>query len=147
AYERGRDGEVEGMLRRLRPLLEIANFDENALIHDELLETRALVDRRLGPFASAQRGHAAAAALFGKVGRPLMAARSIANRGVLQHELGELEQAEAAYREALTLFARADLPASNPRMLGIRFNLALVLFDRYHAEDEPANGLPFAREA
>lgn len=147
AHERGRDGEVEGMLRRLRPLLEIANFDENALIHGELLETRALVDRRLGRFASAQRGHAEAAAFFGKVGRPLMAARSIANRGVLQHELGELEQAEAAYREALTLFARADLPASNPRMLGIRFNLALVLFDRYHAEDEPANGLPFAREA
>jgi hypothetical protein len=147
AYQEGRGGELESALRRVRPLLSVAELADDALIHGELLEAQALVDRRLGRLDAADRGHIEAAAFFQRVGYPLLAARSITNHGLVQRQLGDLDKSEAAHREALALLVGEGVPPEYPRLLTARFNLSTVLFDRYQAESDSDLASRLAQDA
>jgi tRNA A-37 threonylcarbamoyl transferase component Bud32/tetratricopeptide (TPR) repeat protein len=147
AYQDGRGGELEATLRRVRPLLAVAELGDDALIHGELLEAQALVDEQLGRLDAANRGHIDAAAFFERVGYPLLAARSINNYGSIQRQLGYLDKAEAAHREVLALLAGEGMSPGYHRLLTTRFNLAAVLFDRYHVETNPDRSSQLAQEA
>lgn len=136
AYQDGRGSDLEAMLRRVRPLLAVAELHDDALIHGELIEVGALVDRSMGRLEAADRGHLEAAAFFERVGYPLLAARSLDNHGAVHRQMGNLDKAEAAHRKALALLIGEGVPPGYPRLLTIRFNLVTVLFDRFQTEDD-----------
>jgi eukaryotic-like serine/threonine-protein kinase len=127
-----------GHLERALPLSDVLELGPEDLGRFKLIEARGLIAQKVGRQAEAIEHHQRARALFVAANQPVLAANSLNNIGTNYHELGQLDLAAAAYREALDLLTGASVSERHPSLLHVELNLGQIAM-----VEADAAGLPY----